>query len=161
MTFFSKFSQYPGSYLKNFKIGATLADLNGIFDANKFNVCQHITYSLKAGQEKSFKCALLGSTLGIWIEGSGKTLSLCEVEVFAANDIISPGKYNDSCESDIDCKEPLSSCLPDNSPNSFDPVHYSCKCTVYTKLIGTTCKGSSFLFITKSNILIFLIINFS
>ncbi|CAD5117598.1 DgyrCDS6354 [Dimorphilus gyrociliatus] len=138
--------------LSKFKIGVAEESLNGNFSISKFTLCRYYTGVISRSSTRTIECTnpyLKGTTLAIWMVGTDKTLSLCEIEVLPKKLAISIGKYGDICEWDGDCVETLSTCIPTREPDSFDPVTYTCGCQTFTVVVDKKCIPKTDVAVTK------------
>ncbi|CAD5126282.1 DgyrCDS14438 [Dimorphilus gyrociliatus] len=130
------------SDLSDFKVGAAKEFVNFTFSASNFELCKHYTQTVKSGESDSILCdksSINGSFIGVWMEGANRRLTLCEVKIYSKNSVGRIG-YKELCESDDDCIEPLTICLPTTDPFTFENIVYSCLCEEETIREDNQCK---------------------
>ncbi|CAD5126713.1 DgyrCDS14777 [Dimorphilus gyrociliatus] len=141
------------SELSNFTIGLSETFDESHFDTSVFRLCKHYTGAIGAGVKQTIDCddeSIKGSYLGIWMVGENLRLTLCEVEINTKTKKMEKA-FGENCDSDSNCFEQNTVCIPEKEPYDLDYLPYSCQCSAYTIRKDNNCYRATDILLKEVN----------
>ncbi|CAD5126862.1 DgyrCDS14890 [Dimorphilus gyrociliatus] len=141
------------SELSNFTIGLADSFDESNFNPTLFKLCKYYNRTIGSGVKVAINCeneSTQGSYLAIWMEGENRRLGLCEVEIKAKLKY-GESSFGEDCETDSNCVEELTSCLPRFEPKNLDILSYSCQCSLYTIRKDNKCYAATDILLKNIN----------